>query len=801
MNTTSNKIVTENKLEGTSPSVWSIPSVSSKIEGYATAISVNHGETVYFKVNADAEHYDIDIYRMGYYLHGEGARKVTSISPCAPLPQIQPSEPCVDATTGLVDYGNWKVSASWDVPKDQVSGVYIARLERKDIMEANYIFFIVRDDEGHSEILMQVSDTTWHAYNSYGDKWGGGSLYTHPMIITKVSYNRPFANIFQNNQDVFFYTEQPMIRWLERNGYDVSYFTGVDSDLRGSQIKDHKVFLSVGHDEYWSKGQRDNVEAARNAGVHLAFLSGNEILWKTRWENSIDGSVPPQTYRTLVCYKETLVETESQPPARIDPTPEWTGTWRDPLFSPPSDGGRPENALTGTIYTVMLANQAPGIIDPEVSTLRISPPYSQRRLWRNTRVAALAPGEIATFPDILGTEWDEDLDNGFRPAGLVHYSSSYFPNTSHVGDFGVTLGPGRATHHLTLYKHSSGALVFGAGTMQWAWGLDNNHDAGTNRRNSSSSALPLQQATVNLFADMGVQPANLQVKDGLTHADGSTDTTAPTSVITSPTNGSTVPIGKPTTITGTASDADGVVCNVEVSVDGGRMWHPATGDTNWSYRWRPNAFGPTTILSRAVDDSANLETSSPGITVTVGANSGPFSFWDDTVVPRIEANTRVDPLQVGVQFCSDVDGDILGIRFYKSACNTGPHIGYLWEKASRKMLRSVDFKDAGDKSTGWKEARFATPIPIKASTPTNVVTYIASYWAPNANYAIDYWYFHPLLEPSPELVAYPLRTVSDDPGGLNENGVYSSAIDQMPINSHRKSENFWIDVIFMARES
>ncbi len=63
------------------------------------------------------------------------------------------------------------------------------------------------------------------------------------------------------------------------------------------------MFLSVGHDEYWSGGQRTNVEAARDAGVNLAFFSGNEVFWKTRWENSIDGSGTP--YRTLVTYKET----------------------------------------------------------------------------------------------------------------------------------------------------------------------------------------------------------------------------------------------------------------------------------------------------------------------------------------------------------------------------------------------------------------------------------------------------------------------------------------------------------------
>ena len=105
-----------------------------------------------------------------------------------------------------------------------------------------------------------------------------------------------------------------MVRFLEANGYDVSYFTGVDSDRSGSEILEHKVFLSVGHDEYWSGQQRANVEAARDAGVHLAFFSGNEVFWKTRWENSIDGS--GTSHRTLVCYKETHAN------AKIDPSPD-----------------------------------------------------------------------------------------------------------------------------------------------------------------------------------------------------------------------------------------------------------------------------------------------------------------------------------------------------------------------------------------------------------------------------------------------------------------------------------------------
>ncbi len=148
--------------------------------------------------------------------------------------------------------------------------------------------FIVRDDDGHSDLLFQTSDTTWQAYNQYG----GNSLYvggpgTNPGRAYKVSYNRPFTTRGTSPEDWVFNAEYPMVRLLEANGYNVSYSTGVDTDRRGAEILEHKAFLSVGHDEYWSATQRTNVEAARAAGVHLAFFSGNEVFWKTRWENSI----------------------------------------------------------------------------------------------------------------------------------------------------------------------------------------------------------------------------------------------------------------------------------------------------------------------------------------------------------------------------------------------------------------------------------------------------------------------------------------------------------------------------------
>ena len=104
------------------------------------------------------------------------------------------------------------------------------------------------------------------------------------------------------------------------------------------------------------------------------------------------------------------------------------------------------------------------------------------RFWRNTAVAQLLPGGIATLGRRhLGYEWDEDLDNGFRPPGLIRLSSTTVSGVDKLQDYGSTYAPGHGHPRLTLYRDArrSGALVFGAGTVQWSWGLDANHDRGS----------------------------------------------------------------------------------------------------------------------------------------------------------------------------------------------------------------------------------------------------------------------------------------------------------------------------------
>jgi hypothetical protein len=625
---TDNTIVAENQLPGTPMSQWqmTLPGDTS-IEGFTTDISTNVGGTVSFKINTDSTNYRIEIYRLGYY-GGDGARLVATIQHQSATSVVQPA-PITDPTTLLVDAGNWSVTDSWQVPGDAVSGVYIARLVRQDGHSPgsgeNEIPFVVRNDSSTSDIVFQTSDTTWQAYNS----WGGHSLYDDTGGGFAVSYNRPITTRGGGQAagpwDYIFGAEYPTIYWLEENGYDVSYIAGVDTARSGSLLLNHKVFMSVGHDEYWSAEQVANVQAARDAGVNLAFFSGDTAFWKTEWQPSSDAS--HTSYRTIVTYKST--DTGVQNPDGV-----WTGAWRDP-----AGGGPPENALVGTMYSV----NNPGTSDP----ITITYPESQARLWRNTSVASTQPGGTASLmPDLLAYEYNEDIDNNFRPAGLIDLSSTTSAVTKKLQPDG-TYAPGIATHSLTEYRAPSGALVFSAGTVFWSWGLSSMHDGGPTDANlyqwgTHPTDPNVQQATVNLLADMGVQPGTLQ--PGLVAGTQSTDHTPPQSSIA----GISDSIASGDALVSIAVAANdlggGVVSGVEVSTDGGSSWHPATGqptasDPNWTYTWDPPAgIRSYSIETRAVDDSLNIEVPTQQLPVTAVGLSGYLSANPDV------AASGMDPL-------------------------------------------------------------------------------------------------------------------------------------------------------------
>ena len=272
------------------------------------------GETVHFKIDTDASRYQLDIYRMGYY-GGDGARKVATVQPTS-APQTQPA--CLtNAATGLIDCGNWAESASWAVPADRGLG-HLLRQAGATTTRRRRQPHRLRRPRRRRQLGPAVPDVG-HDLAGLQRLRRQQPLRRQPRHGPRLQGQLQPAVHHARRRAPRTGSSTPSTRWSagsKRNGYDVSYTTGVDTDRRGAELLEHKVFLSVGHDEYWSGTQRANVEAARDAGVNLAFFSGNEVFWKTRWETSIDGRTP---YRTLVSYKETHANAQDRSRAeRLD---------------------------------------------------------------------------------------------------------------------------------------------------------------------------------------------------------------------------------------------------------------------------------------------------------------------------------------------------------------------------------------------------------------------------------------------------------------------------------------------------
>lgn len=443
--------------------------LKNEIEGYASLTSVNRGGQINFFINSSDSTYAIDVYRMGWY-GGLGARKVAGPFVINDA-QAQPPCPTLDTNTGFLEC-DWTSSYTLTIPNnpsdptDWASGIYLAKLTGSSGKQS-YIIFVVRDDGRASDLLYQASVTTYQAYN----KWGGKSLYDSPLSdgaevlatgnskrAAKVSFNRPYApNVFKPEAAMgagagdFLTNANPfppvlpagweynVVRFLEREGYDVTYCTDIDTHANPNLITPHKAFLSVGHDEYWTWQMRANVKAARDAGRNLAFLGSNAVFYQVRLEPSGTG----QANRTMVGYK--YLANHSGPtgdPFASDTDPGnnqfITVQWRDPLVN------LPEEPLIGVSYRLG-ANP----VDADIVIKDGSHWACRGACSTGTKLRRL-----------LGVEADERTSLSPVPVDGVIGESPY----THSQD-------GTQYSHMTAYD-ASGATVFATGTMVWGWGLD-----------------------------------------------------------------------------------------------------------------------------------------------------------------------------------------------------------------------------------------------------------------------------------------------------------------------------------------
>ena len=259
--------------------------------------------------------------------------------------------------------------------------------------------------------------------------------------------------------------------------------------------------------------------------------------------------------------------------------------------------------------------------------------------------------------------------------------------------------PGTTTHHLTMYRAPSGALVFGAGSVQWTWGLDAEHDSPY----APEPADPrMQQAQVNLFADMGVQPTTLMT--GLVTATKSTDTVGPTTTITTPAAGANRANGAQLTVTGTATDAGGGrVAAVEVSMDDGDTWHPATGTSSWTY----SAVQHGVALREHPGAGRRRQRQHRRNRVTGGQRHLPLQRVRRRRCPRPRQPTTAAAVELGLRFTPDVDGVITGVRFYKG---TGQRRHATPDGCgARPGPSSARSPSRRESATGWQTATFASP--------------------------------------------------------------------------------------------
>jgi N,N-dimethylformamidase beta subunit-like protein len=463
-------IVSENQLPGATDWYWT-GTISDNCELFTDNVSYLPGQTVGFKAQTSAAG-TLDIYRVGWYA-GLGARKVATLTVPA---KMQPAA-TFTAATFTIDALNWTVSVSWPVPAGAVSGYYLASL-RVGSMQFVYPF-IVRSSAYH-DILMQASNTTWNAYSG----WGGYNLYGQSNFTGQrayaVSFNRPLSaqygwGLYAGPQDSWDSAEMAAIHFLERNGYDVAYQTGVDTDRYG--CGSHHVFISVGHDEYWSSRQRSNVFSALYSGMNLCFWSGNECFWEVRYSPD---------YRTMTCYK-TDVDGKADPVS-------WTGLFRDP-----QSGTWPENSLTGQLFKCDDSAHPQAIVVP--GAMAANP------FWRNTAIQRNGGGSLVS--GLLQYETDEPFANGFEPAVTLLSQTTYATNNFILSDTSTAEGSGTMTHEMTIWTATSGAKVFGAGTVFWSFGLDSFHDYDPKYAAQVPVDPNVQQATINILGDMGALPGSL----------------------------------------------------------------------------------------------------------------------------------------------------------------------------------------------------------------------------------------------------------------------------------------------------
>ena len=408
-------VVRENAEPGTG--TWRIGRpAGGALAAFASRSSVAAGEKLDIAVSARSAGTSVtlEFFRLGAY-GGQGGRSMLRVGPLpAPARGSWSKFDGVKDMPGPSAVGylavDWPPLYTLTVPADWTTGYYVVKVTGAAGVET-YAPFIVRDDREAHDVVVQASVTTWQAYNA----WGGYSLYGRYDAAGAflsgapngrvVSFDRPYEN--DDGAGFMLSQEIALITWLEAKGYDLAYVTDLDTDA-GRPSWYPKVFVSVGHNEYWSDAMRQNVVDMRAHGVHVAFLGGNDLYWQTRLGASRNG--------------------EARELARF-------AYWHA--------AGAADSELTGLT--------AAGVVSGAYTDLVVS--AASHWVYDGT---GLKDGD--RIRGVVGYEADR-VDPATSPAGLQILATSPF----------VALDPeiGATVAHVVIYRTQSGAWVFSVGTINW----------------------------------------------------------------------------------------------------------------------------------------------------------------------------------------------------------------------------------------------------------------------------------------------------------------------------------------------
>jgi hypothetical protein len=412
-------VIEENNRPGTTD--WHLTGTerAGGIEGYADRASAQRGEQVGLHVSTAASTFRVEAYRMGFY-QGLGARLVWVSAAVGGTEQPAPHR---DMKTNMVE-ARWPESMRVDIDDDWPPGAYLLKLI-SDTGAQQYIPLTVRDDDSHAALVVQHAVTTWQAYNDWGGynlyegKNGRSRDYVHRARV--VSFDRPYAR--GDGAADFLGLELPLVTMVESLGLDVTYWTDVDLHARPDLLLHHRALLSLGHDEYWTLAMRNGAEAARDAGVNLAFFGANAVFRQIRLEPS-----PLGAHRRQVGYKSATAD-----PVRRRNPDEVTVDWRAAPVS------RPESSLIGQQY--------------ECNPVHADMVIADGAAW------VFAGTGLTTGSRLIGTigeEYDRYNPNDPGP-----------DNVQLLAHSPVRCGGRKSYADMTWYSAPSGAGVFATGTNWW----------------------------------------------------------------------------------------------------------------------------------------------------------------------------------------------------------------------------------------------------------------------------------------------------------------------------------------------